>query len=271
MESSIKELLKLKYEPVVIIWSNEKPTDALEFKPGKWGCVVWWFVSSAKGKTAVFSRETYGCWGGGVGLGFGNLYHEFPGGVDCFCNFLSCGNSVDIKGKNIAENIKPFVTSDFLEDFLDGEGYLASPEHVKKFIENLPIIDIPFNYVIFKPLSKVEPEIDKPKVVVFLVEPHQLASLVVLAHYKGDGKCRVYAPFSAGCQTIGIWAYSKEGEDERKGIIGLTDISARLNVKKQIGSNYLTFAVPWNFFTEMEEYAPKSFLTKRAWRELISE
>ncbi|MCX8065696.1 MAG: DUF169 domain-containing protein [Candidatus Hydrogenedentes bacterium] len=271
MECELKKLLRLKYEPVAVIWSDEKPLNAIEFKQGKWGCVMWLFISSAKGKTAVFSRETYGCWGGGVGLGFGNLYSEFPGGVECFCNFLSSGNADDVVGQEVVQNLKPYVTPEFLDDFLEGERYLASPKNVKMFIENLPIVEIPSRYVVFKPLSKVESNEERPKVVVFLVEPHQLASLIVLSHYNGDGKCRVFAPFSAGCQTIGIWAYTKEGEDFHKAIIGLTDISARLNVKKQIGDYYFTLAFPWEFFLEIEEYAYDSFLTRNTWRKLISE
>ena len=271
MESVLRDLLKLRYEPVAVIWSNEKPSDASEFKPGKWGCVMWWFVSSAKGKVAVFSRETYGCWGGGVGLGFGNVYKDFPGGVECFCRFLSVGNKGNPVGDAVAEQIKPYVPNEFMEDFLNGEGYLASPEQVSKFIDSLPITDIPANYVIFKPLSKLNLNIETPKVVVFLVEPAQLSALVVLAHYNGDGRCRVFAPFSAGCQNIGIWAYTREDEDFHKGIIGLTDISARLNVKKQIGENFFTFAIPWEFYVEIEKYASQSFLTKPTWQKLISD
>ncbi len=271
MESRLKNFLRLNYDPVVVIWSIEKPSDAIEFRPGKWGCVMWWFVSAAKGKTAVFSRETYGCWGGGVGLGFGNVYKDFPGGIDCFCRFLSSGNVGNPAGEAVAEQIKPYVTNEFMENFLHGEGYLASPKNVSKFIESLPIVDIPAKYVIFKVLSQVDLNFDKPKVVVFLVEPAQLSALIVLAHYNSSGECRVFAPFSAGCQTIGIWAYPKDEKDIRKGVIGLTDISARLNVKKQIGSSFLTFAVPWEFFVELEEEAPQGFLVKNTWKNLISD
>ncbi len=270
MKSVLCELLKLQYEPVAIIWSNQKPEKAIEFKPGKWGCVIWWLISSAKGKTAVFSRETYGCWGGGVGLGFGNLYEKFPGGEDCFCRFLSTGNKGDPKGEGVAEQIKNFVTPEFLQDFLHGEGYLSSPEQVQNFIQNLPIIDIPYDYVIFKPLSKVEQDKEQPKTVVFLVTPNQLSALVVLANFRSNTMNRVIAPFSAGCQTIGIWTYAKEGE-EPKAVIGLTDISARLNVKKQIGDSFLTIAFPWESFLQVEKDAPNSFLVKETWKHLVNE
>lgn len=269
MESSLCELLRLKYEPVAILWSDEKPEGALEFKPGKWGCVVWWFVSAAKGKIAVFSRETYGCWGGGVGLGFGNVYPDFPGGEDCFCRFLSTGNKNDPVGEQVSRRIQPYVTEEFLNDFLDGERYLSSPEVVKQFIATLPIMNIPYQYVIFKPLSRVDLSKEQPQVVVFLVNPNQLSALIVLAHYRGNGASRVIAPFSAGCQTLGIWAYERENEPLRA-VIGLTDISARLNVAKQIGYGYLTIAFPWRMYVEIEKDAPQSFLNRPTWNALIS-
>ncbi len=272
METELTNLLALKYEPVATIWTNQKPERAIEFKPGRWGCVMRWFVSAAKGKTAVFSRQTYGCWGGGVGLGFGNLYKEFPGGEECFHRFLSSGNRGDPKGEVVMEKIKDFVTPDFLQDFMNGEGYLSSPEAVRNFIQKLlPIRDIPFDYVVFKPLSQVDLQVEQPEVVSFLVRPPQLSALIVLAHFRNNTTSRVIAPFSAGCQNIGIWAYADNKDKEAKAVIGLTDISARLNVKNQISDDYLTISFPWHMFLEVEEDATKSFLTKSSWKELIEE
>ena len=72
MDSKIKSALRLKYSPVAIIWSDRKPEEALQFAPSRWGCVMSLFAKAAKGKTAVFDRETIGCGGGEVGMGFGN-------------------------------------------------------------------------------------------------------------------------------------------------------------------------------------------------------
>ena len=41
----------------------------MQFSEGKWGCVMWLAVSAAKGRPAVADRKTFGCVGGGVGLG----------------------------------------------------------------------------------------------------------------------------------------------------------------------------------------------------------
>lgn len=54
----------------------------------------------------VFDRNTFGCWGGGVGLGFGNQYLNFPGGIECFYYFLSNGNENLEFGKRVAKNRK---------------------------------------------------------------------------------------------------------------------------------------------------------------------
>jgi len=56
MESKIVSELNLKFHPVAIIWSDEKPENALQFKPRKWGCVMSLFAHAAKGHTAVFDR-----------------------------------------------------------------------------------------------------------------------------------------------------------------------------------------------------------------------
>ncbi|WP_281253676.1 DUF169 domain-containing protein [Sporomusa silvacetica] len=69
MQSEIAQRLKLRYSPVAILFTNEKPQGALEFKEGRWGCVAAMLTAAAKGRRAVFSRTTFGCEGGGVGLG----------------------------------------------------------------------------------------------------------------------------------------------------------------------------------------------------------
>lgn len=78
---------------------------------------------------------------------------------------------------------------------------MKSPEVVKKFVERLPIIDIPNKYVIFKPLSEVD-EKDKSVVIVFTVNSHQLSALVVLSYYEGKSLDSVIVPKGAGCHQI---------------------------------------------------------------------
>jgi len=80
MESQIAQKLRLRYAPVALAWSETRPEKASEFKEGKWGCVMWMAARAARGGTAVCGRKTFGCFGGEVGLGFGDAYKQFPGG-----------------------------------------------------------------------------------------------------------------------------------------------------------------------------------------------
>ncbi|MHB8093171.1 MAG: DUF169 domain-containing protein [Syntrophales bacterium] len=268
MESKIAAALKLAYPPVAILWADEKPADSLGFKEGKWGCVMWMLASAAKGKAAAFDEKTYGCWGGGIGLGFGNQYLNFPGGIECFCRFLSTGNEQSATGQAVARQLAPFVEKDLLEDFLQGEGFLKSPEQAKEFVNNLPIMQVPARYVIFKSLDDVDLVKEQPEVIIFLADPEQLSALVILANYGRKGNENAIIPYAAGCQTIGIYPYREAQSDNPRAVVGLTDLSARNNLKKQLGRNLFSFAVPLKMFQEMEGGVAGSFLQKNTWRAL---
>jgi len=272
MESTIAKAIQLKYQPVALLWSNEKPQGAMQFQEGKWGCVMWLVAHAAKGKTAVADIKTFGCFGGGVGLGFGNQYKNFLGGEEGFCHFLSAGNAAREGGLEEAEKIKPFMRGEAYDNFLHGERYVKTPALVKKFVENLPLTKIPKQYVVFQPLDVVDTKKEKPQTIIFFVNPDQLSALVVLANYgRGDNE-NVIIPYAAGCQTIGIYPY-REGKSKRpRAVVGLTDLSARVYICKQLGdANLMTFAAPFALFDEMEQNVPGSFLERHTWQSLLSE
>jgi uncharacterized protein (DUF169 family) len=269
MDSEIAKAIGLKYNPVAVILADKKPENALQFKKGKWGCVMFMFANAAKGKTAAFDVETYGCWGGGVGLGFGNAYLHFPGGVECFTRFLSSGNMEWEKGKEVARALEGSAGKEFTEDFLHGEGYLKTPEMVEQFIKELPTTEIPSNYVLFKPLTEIDPEVEKPETVIFLANPDQLSALVILANYGRGGVENVIIPWAAGCQTIGIFPFREAKSGRSRAVVGLTDISARKFIRGLLGAEYLSFGVPREMFLEMEGNVSGSFLERRTWKSLM--
>ena len=272
MESAIAKAIQLRYQPVALLWSNEKPQGAMQFQEGKWGCVMWLAAHAAKGKTAVADIKTFGCFGGGVGLGFGNQYKNFPGGEEGFCHFLSSGNAERKGGMEVAEKIKPFMTKESYDNFLHGERYIKSPELVEKFVEALPLTEIPKQYVVFQPLDTVDTKKEKPQTIIFFVNPDQLSALVVLANYgRGDNE-NVIIPYAAGCQTIGIYPYREAKSAKPRAVVGLTDLSARVYIRKQLGDNHLmTFSAPFVLFEEMEQNVPGSFLERHTWQSLLSE
>lgn len=268
MKSILHEQIGTLYPPIALVWSDHAPEGAMQFKPGKWGCVMWLAANAAKGRVSACDRETFGCWGGGVGLGFGNQYKGFPGGEPCFCRFLSTGNADWEQGLQTAGQVKPYMTKESFDNFLNGERYIQSPDKVRRFIDALPITDIPAKYVVFKPLEKVDPAIESPRVVVFFADPDELSALVVLANYgRGDNE-NVYIPYAAGCQTIGIYPYKESDSARPRAVVGLTDLSARLTIQKQLGDNLMTFAMPFALYREMEENVPGSFLEAHTWRAL---
>ncbi|MCM0081562.1 DUF169 domain-containing protein [Geomonas sp. Red32] len=271
MESKIARALKLGSEPVALLWSDVRPEGAAQFSPGTRSCVMFMVATASKGKTAVFDRETFGCPGGGVGLGFGNIYEKFPGGIPGFCGFLSNGNEKDPAGKAIGEGMRAGgAPEEFVHHFLHGERFKKSPEAVKWFIEANPIQDIPAKYVIMKPLSEVDPEKEEPISVTFLVNPDQLSALVILGNYDRPGLENVAVPYAAACQVVGIVSYREAHSQNPRCLIGLTDLSARKYLKGQGMADKLTFTIPYRRLCEMEENVAGSFLEERTWAEVIA-
>ncbi len=265
MNSRIASILKLKHKPVALIWADEKPEKAIEFNQGKWSCVMFSFAAAAKGKKAVFARDTYGCWGGGVGLGFGNRYMDFPGGEECFHYFLSSGNKNSEKGRAVAEHLNGPGMAEFRDDFLEGERYLKGPQQVEAFIRGLPIVDIPAEYVIFKPLENVT-ENDSVQSISLLADPDQLSALVVLANHARSTYDSVTIPFVAGCQAIGILPYAEGKKESPRAVVGMTDLSARKHVRKLLGGNLFSFSMPVGLYNEMENNVSESFLFRNTWK-----
>jgi uncharacterized protein (DUF169 family) len=269
MDSAIAKAIKLKFRPVALLWSDNRPEDAMQFGEGKWGCVMWLVASSAKGRTAVCDRKTFGCPGGGVGVGFGNEYKNFAGGEEGFFHFLSSGNATWETGRQTAEKVKPFLRKEAYDNFVHGERYLKSPDLVRKFVANLPIVDIAAKFVVFKPLSEVDRGKEKPETIIFFADPDQLSALVVLANYGREENDSVIIPYAAGCQTIGIYPYREAKNGKQRGVIGLTDLSARVHINRQLAPNLMTFAVPLAMFDEMEGNIEGSFLGRHTWQSLV--
>jgi uncharacterized protein (DUF169 family) len=269
MDSTIAKEMKLKFQPVALLRSDDRPGDVMQFSEGKWGCVMWLVASAAKGKTAACDRKTFGCQGGAVGVGFGNEYKNFAGGEEGFFHFLSTGNGATEEGRRAAEKVKPFLRKEAYDNFVHGERYRKTPDLVRQFVKNLPMVDIPAKYVVFKPLSEVDRAKEAPETIIFFADPDQLSALVVLANYGRDESDSVIIPHAAACQTIGIYPYREARNGKGRAVVGLTDLSARVHMNRQLAPNLMTFAVPLAMFDEMEGNAEGSFLGRHTWQTLV--
>jgi len=269
MKSIIAEAIALETQPVALVWADEAPEGATRFKPQHWGCVVSLFAAAAtRGRSGAFDRQTYGCWGGGVGLGFGNQYESFPGGVECFCRFLSSGNEGSEQGRAIGAHMKASGWGRMADDFLNGERYIKDPERTHRFLDALPMRDIPAGCVVVKPLDQADPEHEDVKNVTFFVDPDRLSALVILANYDRPEADNVIMPWAAGCQVMGIYAYRELEREHPRALVGMTDISARKNVRASLGEHVMSFTAPWRLFLEMERHVEGSFLQRETWRAL---
>jgi hypothetical protein len=270
MESAIAQALQAELPPVALLFAETAPPDAFAIPVGKWGCVMWLLASAAKGRPAAATRSTFGCPGGGTGLGFGNQYLNWPGGVECFHYFLSTGNEQWEHGREAMTEARTQLRARALDHFVHGERYLKSPELVRAFVEKLPIIDVPAPYVVFKPLDQVL-QGEQPEVVVFLVDADRLAALTILAGFAREENENVIMPQAAGCQSIGIFAYRENRAERPRAVLGPTDISARLYLNRQLGRHDLmTFATPWRLYQEMEANVAESLLPGERWREVLA-
>jgi hypothetical protein len=75
----------------------------------------------------------------------------------------------------------------------------------------------------------------------------------------------------AGCHQIGIYAFREAQKENPRSVIGLTDLSARKNVRHLLGKDVFTFAVPYRRFKEMEANVDESFLKRSTWKSLVEE
>jgi len=235
MRSCIAEAIKLADSPVALLFSDERPENALQFKEGHWGCVMAMLNAAAGGRVAALDGKS-GCGGGHIGMGFCTSYAHTPGGIEYF---LSTGRG---------------------EGYPEGERYIKTPELARGFVEQMPRVQIPYNYIVLKPLEQMT-EGETPEVVVFLVNPDQLSALVVLANYGRSTADNAVIPFASGCQSIGVLVYHQAKQPQPCAVVGAIDISARPFMKP----DQLTFAMPYAMFREMEDNVEGSFLDTKSW------
>ncbi|HOT93885.1 MAG TPA: DUF169 domain-containing protein [Methanoregulaceae archaeon] len=264
MQSRLKEALGLRFEPVAVLLRDERPEGAVGFAPGRRGCVMWLFAQAALGRTAAISRETAGCPGGLVGLGFETGFED----PERHSYFLSCGVEGTGAPVRLVEEARAMPASPGREHLLHGERYWRDPAAARAFLDGLPTLSAPPAWVVLVPLPAV-PVGEEPAAVVFIADGAGISGLVTLAHYRHPAADGVIVPPGAGCMQFFLWPLAEATREHPRAVIGMTDPSARVATKRLLGTEVLTFAVPWSRYLEFEEDVAGSFLETAQWRELI--
>jgi len=102
-------------------------------------------------------------------------------------------------------------------------------------------------------------------------EPQQragISGLVTLAHYRRPAVDGVIVPPGTGCLQFFLWPLVEAEQEHPRAVIRMTDPSVRVAVKRTLGTDVLSVAVPWRRFVEFEEDVAGSFLETAEWREL---
>ena len=116
MKSNIANYLNGKFDPIVLIKTDEKPSDIKGPKAGRGGCVMSFIAQTiAKRKPFVFGRENATCGGIWSGFGWGDGF-DSEEAKEFQATFLS-------KGVDSAKNKEEYLKK--LE---------SRPKHVKKML-----------------------------------------------------------------------------------------------------------------------------------------
>lgn len=269
MESAIVRNLQPEFEPVAVVWSNAIPDDAFQFKRGKFGCILYLFAEAARrGKIAGGSRETIACPGGRAALGLGVDFDASAEQLDLHAALFSKGlkSAGDQKAYQAQMDAAP---KNWRPLYQYGERRHCNAELAKDWmLHGLPRYDIAYEYVLFKPLSRTDPD-ENIRAVIFPVNPLELAGLVTLAGSIMPGTDPVQVPQGADCNSIGAFAYAQADRDAPRAVMGMLDVDGREIMRKRFRDDILTLTLPIPLFLRMEEEAGECVFQIPAWESLV--
>ncbi len=268
MDSVIVRNLRPEFEPVAVVWSNDIPEDAVQFKKGKFGCVLNLFAKAAKsGRIAGGSRESIACPGGRAALGLGVEFDESDEVLDRYAAMFSKG----IKAVSDQESYRAVMESapELWRDLYEyGERRHCSPELARAWIlHGLPRHDVPHEYVLFKPLSLTEPEEDL-RAVIFPVSPCELGGLITLAGSVMEGTDPVQVPQGADCNSITAFAYAQAELPQPRAVLGMLGVDGREVMRKRFRDDTLTLTLPAPLYHRMEQEAGDCVFQTPSWKTL---
>ncbi|WP_458404073.1 DUF169 domain-containing protein [Methanobrevibacter sp.] len=263
MQSNISKELEMRFPPIVLLKSDEKPENAVGPKKEKAGCVMSYVAQTiAKRKTTFFGREHISCGGISVGFGWGSGLADEQA-VDFQASFLSMGMDSAPDKEYYAQRLEN-MPKNTREMFEHGERIYCDFETAKKSIQSRPVYD-EGQYVIFKGLENLE-DGEIPESVIFTVNPIELTAIIQINSSFRTQEAYILTPQAAGCQAIGCFTFNENESDDPKPVLGPIDFAGRSKMKHFIPNDYMTLSMPWKLFLKLEELNENSVLQTDLWK-----
>ncbi len=268
MESEIVRNLMPEFEPVAVVWTDAIPSDALQFKEGRFGCTLHLFAeASRRGRIAGGSRRSIVCNGGRAALGLGNDLDASDETLDRYAAVFSKGtkSTKDRVAYQAQIDAAPKNWRHLMEY---GERRHCNSELAKEWIlHGLPRYDIPHEYVLFKPLSCTASG-ENVRAVIFPVSPVELSGLITLAGSVMPGTDSVQVPQGADCSKIAAFVYAQADSDAPRAVLGMLGVDGRKVMRKRFHDDTLTLALPIPLFRRMEQEASDCVFQIPSWGKL---
>ena len=264
MQSNIAQKLEMKFPPVALLKSNDKPEDYIG--PKKGGCVMSFIAQTiAKRTTSCFSKDTATCGGLPVAFGWGSGFKN-EGMMDFQATFLSCGLDSAPDRESYQEKISE-MPKHSQQMFLEGERIFTDFDTAKECIKNRPVYE-DNRYVIFKGIENLE-DGEIPESVIFTVNPIELTALLQINSSFRVNDNYILTPQASACQAIGCFVFRENESDNPKPVLGPIDFAGRRKMKHFIPDDYMTLAMPWKLFLKLEELSYKSVLQSHLLKKYI--
>ena len=268
MDSAIVRALKPEFEPVAVVWSDTIPDDAVQFKKGRFGCILYLFAEAARrGKVAGGNKETITCNGGRAAMGLGVDFDASEESLDRYAAVFSKG--LESAGNQTAYRaMMEAAPNSWRPLFEYGERRHCNAELAAEWIRHgLPRYDISYEYVLFKPLSRTASD-EHVRAVIFPVNPVELAGLVTLAGSVLPGTDPVQMPQGADCNRITAFAYAQYDCDAPRAVLGMLGVDGRKVMRRRFRDDILTLTLRAPLYHRMEKEANECVFQIPSWKHL---
>ncbi len=264
MESNIAKELNGRFDPIVLIRTDEKPDDALSPKAGRGGCVMAFVAQTiANRKITAFGRENGTCGGIWPGFGWGDGFKD-ESDIDFQATFLSLGIE-SAKDKEKFLNRLKMMPEPTQKMFMAGERIFTDYETAYENIKNRPISD-EGEYVVFKPIENLE-DGEIPDSVIFTLNPMEMSAVLQLNSSFRVESAHVLTPQASACQAIGTFTFSQKGLEDSVPVLSPIDFAARAHMRRLIPDDYMNLSMTWDLYLKLDELSKNSVFQTHFWED----